>query len=271
MDSYKSITVVQQASLRWIVLARPKALNAFDPVLWTELEHALRDAGADPATRCVAVKGGGANFSAGYDLPSALDELEGATPAMIRTHIERGNRACWAAWRLGKPVIAAIEGYCLGGAFEFAMACDFVLTDETGRFGEPEGRVAASAPFLVTPWVMGMRHAKEILLAGDIIAAERAERMGIVNEVCAAGGLDNCVSRWSRKLAGFDAAVWAANKRAVNRSYEVMGFNEAVAMGEDAFVELCFAPSPFRDELARRVKTDGFSAAMRWVQAQYEQ
>jgi enoyl-CoA hydratase len=270
LESYQSIAVSQQGSLCWIVLNRTKRLNAFDPVQWRELEHALLAAGADPATRSVAVRGSGSNFSAGYDLPSALEELEGASPDLIRTHMARGNRACWAAWSLSKPVIAAVEGYCLGGAFEFAMACDFVLTDESGRFGEPEGRVAASAPFLVTPWVMGMRHAKEILLAGDVIGAARAERIGLVNEVCEAGGIEAAVGRWARKLAGFDAGVWAANKRALNRSYEIMGFSEAIAMGEDAFVELSYVPSPFRDELAHRVKHDGFSAAMKWVQSHYE-
>ena len=99
MDSYTSIAVSQRGSLRSVLLNRPSALNAFDPALWIELEHALRQAGEDEAVRCVVVRGSGTNFSAGYDLPSALEELEHATPAMIRTHIERGNRACWAAWR----------------------------------------------------------------------------------------------------------------------------------------------------------------------------
>jgi enoyl-CoA hydratase len=270
MESYTSVAVEQEGGLRWIILNRSKRLNAFDPLLWNELEQALLAAAGHEPTRSIAVRGSGGNFSSGYDLPSALDELEGASPEVIRAHIARGNRACRAAWNSAKPVIAAVEGYCLGGGFEFAMACDFVLTDDTGRFGEPEGRVAASAPFLVTPWVMGMRHAKEILLGGDIVDAARADRMGLVNEVCATGGIEDSVRRWSHKLAGFDAAIWSANKRSINRSYEIMGFNETIAMGEDVFVELSFIPSQFRDELAERVKRDGFSAAMKWVQASYE-
>jgi len=270
MEQYATIQVDQNEELRWIILNRPRTLNAFDPSLWSELESALREAGSDSSVRCIAVRGAGGNFSAGYDLPAALDELEGAAPAAIREHIARGNRACWTAWHSPKPIIAAVEGYCLGGAFEFAMACDFVLTDATGRFGEPEGRVAASAPFLVTPWVMAMRHAKEILLAGNPVNAVRAEQMGLVNEVCANGEIQACVRRWSRSLRGFDPAIWAANKRALNRTYEIMGLGESIAMGEDAFTELSFVPSVFRDELARRVKRDGFSDAMKWVQSHYE-
>jgi enoyl-CoA hydratase len=270
MVDYKTVNVIQEGTLRWIVLNRPRHMNAFDPALWTELEKALADAAVDEGTRCVAVRGEGGHFSAGYDLPSAIEELHGASPTTMRDHIARGNRACWAAWNMEKPVIASVEGYCLGGAFEFAMSCDFVVTDATGRFGEPEGRVAASAPFLVTPWVMSMRHAREILLGGDIINAEHAERMGLVNTVCPAGQVQDCVRSWNRKLSGFDPVVWAANKRMLNRSYAIRGFSEAIAMGEDAFIELSYLPSAFRDELAERVKHDGFSRTMKWVQARHE-
>lgn len=171
---------------------------------------------------------------------------------------------------MGKPVIAAVEGYCLGGAFEFAMCCDFVLAEENARFGEPEGRVAASAPFLITPWVMGIRHAKEILLLGETVDATRAEGMGIINEICTGGEIDACVRRCTRKLLGFDPGIWAANKRALNRSYEIRGFRESVIMGEDAFVEMSYIPSGFRDELAARVKSEGFARAMKWVQSRHE-
>ena len=150
------------------------------------------------------------------------------------------------------------------------MACDFVLADAGATFGEPEARVAASAPFLVTPWVMGIRHAKQVLLTGELMTAERAERIGIVNELCNAGQLQARVQAWARKLQGFPAGIWAQNKAAINRSYEIMGFSSAIAMGEDAFVELCFLPDPFKIELEQRVKRDGFAAAIRWVQSRFE-
>lgn len=264
------LTIRDAGGLRWIVFSRPKVVNAFDAAQWTELTAALRQAEGDERVRCIALRGEGRNFSAGYDLPAAMDELADAAPDDVRAHIGRGNQACWTVWNLKKPVIAAVEGYCLGGAFELAMACDFVVAEETAWFGEPEGRVAASAPFLITPWVMGMRHAKELLLTGDIVTAQRAERMGLLNEVCEDGAIEACVGRWSRKLGGFPGELWYPNKAAVNRTYEIMGFHSAIAMGEEAFVNLNFVPSGFKDEFAERAKRDGFSAALRWVQAQFE-
>jgi len=270
MTDYTCLDVLQDGDIRWLTLNRPHKVNAFDAALWDELSHALDDAERAPDARVVVVRGAGGHFSAGYDLPAALSELENASPDAIREHIARGNRACWAAWNMDKPVIAAIEGYCLGGGFEFAMCCDFVVAEESARFGEPEGRVAASAPFLITPWVMSMRHAKEILLLGETVDAARAERMGIINEICTAGEIEACVRRWARRLLGFDPDIWAANKRALNRSYEIRGFRESVMMGEDAFVQMSYIPSRFRDELAARVKGEGFARAMKWVQGRHE-
>jgi enoyl-CoA hydratase len=268
--TYATLEIKDEEGLRWILFDRARKMNAFDEQQWTELGQALDEAATDDEVRCIALGSTSAHFSSGYDLPAALTELEGAGPAEIRRHIGRGNRACWKVWHSAKPVIAAVEGYCLGGAFELAMACDFVLADASATFGEPEARIAASAPFLVTPWVMGMRHAKEVLLTGELMTAERAERIGIVNELCRPGELRVRVREWARKLQGFPAGIWAQNKAAVNRSYEIMGFSSAIATGEDTFVELCFLPDPFRTELEQRVKRDGFAAAIRWAQSRFE-
>ena len=268
--SFTTLTIEDENGLRWIRLDRAKKMNAFDEQQWEELNQALDAAASDEDIRCIALGSTSAHFSSGYDLPAALVELEGGGPNEIRRHIGRGNQACWKVWHSKKPVIASVEGYCLGGAFELAMACDFVLADRGSTFGEPEARIAASAPFLISPWVMGMRHAKEVLLTGELMTAERAERIGIVNELCESGQLRARVLDWSRKLQGFPAGIWAANKAAVNRSYEIMGFSSAIAMGEDAFVELCFLPDPFKVELEQRVKRDGFASAIRWAQSRFE-
>jgi enoyl-CoA hydratase len=254
----------------WISFNRPKVMNAFDRTQWLELNEALADAEEDETIRCVVLRGAGGNFSSGYDLPAALDELDGVPADGVRAHIRPGNQACWRVWHFKKPVIAAIEGYCLGGAFELAMACDFVLAEENARLGEPECRVAASPPFLISPWVMGMRHAKEVLLTGDVLSAARAERIGLINEVCEQGQIELRVKQWARKLSGFSSEIWYANKLAINRSYEIMGFNAAIGSGEDAFVALSFIPGAFKTELFERVQREGFSAAIKWAQSRYE-
>ncbi len=268
--TWAALEIRREESICWIRLHRPLVMNAFDRTQWAELNEALAESERDDRVRCVAIRGSGGNFSSGYDLPAALDELGGASADGVRDHIRPGNDACWRVWNFKKPVIAAVEGHCLGGAFELAMACDFVLAGEGAMLGEPECRVAASPPFMISPWVMGMRHAKEILLTGEPVSAAKAERMGLVNEICATGQIENRVRHWAKKLNGISPEIWHANKLAVNRSYEIMGFNAAIAMGEDAFVALCLAPDAFKTELFERVQRDGFSAAIRWVQSRFE-
>ena len=269
-QEYETLTVTREGKCGWVRFNRPKVMNAFDRRQWLELNRALVQLEADDGVCAIVLCGSGGNFSSGYDLPAALDELDGAGEGGVREHIRPGNEACWRVWRCSKPTMAAIEGYCLGGAFELAMACDFAVATEGAMLGEPEGRVAASAPFLITPWIMGLRHAKEVLLTGKLLSAARAERIGLLNEVCPPGELENCVRQWVQTLSGFSRGVWYANKLTVNRSYEIMGLSAAVAMGEDAFVALSFLPDKFKTELFDRVKRDGFTSAIRWAQSHYE-
>jgi enoyl-CoA hydratase/carnithine racemase len=188
----------------------------------------------------------------------------------IRDHIAPGNAVCWKIWNCRKPVIAAVEGFCLGGAFEMAMACDFVVAERSSSFGEPEARIGTAAPFLITPWVTGLHHAKELLLTGRTIPAERAEHMGLVNELCEPGHIEDCVLRWAAQLTAFSAGVWHQNKMSINRSYELMGFNAAIALGEDAFVGTVLSTDDFKKELAERIAKDGFSSALGWVRKRFE-
>ena len=179
----------------WITLNRPAVFNAFNLGRWREVTAALRDAEADPSIRVAVLQGSEENFSSGYDLTAAMSELGGSAPDDWRDYITLGNETCWTAWRLRKPAIALVRGYCLGGAFELAMACDFVLAGRDAKFGEPEVRFSDAPPFLISPWVMGMRQAKDLLLTGDIIDAEKALRFGLLTELVENEDLEDAGSR----------------------------------------------------------------------------
>lgn len=267
---YQTLLIRQEGRLRWIILNQPSVLNAFNHQQWSELSQALTDAEADAQVGCIAIRGAGSNFSVGYNFPAAIKELEDGTVDRIRKHIGSGNDACWKVWKLKKPVIAAVEGYCLGGAFELALACDFLLTDTTGMFGEPECRIGSTSPFLITPWVAGMKHAKEILLLGKTFDSDRAERTGLVNEVCEAGKIEETVRVWARQLTAFAGAFWAENKRGLNRIYESMGLVETVEMGEEVFVLTAILTDEVKTELRTRIARDGFSVALKWVRSRFE-
>ncbi len=125
-------------------------------------------------------------------------------------------------WNLKKPVISAIQGYCLGGEFELAMACDFAYADTSAELGEPEILLSDAPPFLIGPWVMG-----------------------------------------------FAPETWHQNKSAVNRSYEIMGFQSCVEMGKEAFVTANVTPNSVKAEFLERFNRDGFSKAIKWLQTRY--
>ncbi len=270
MKQYETLNVSLTDGLLWIALNRPKVLNAFNLAQWRELKAALDDAATDGDVRAIAIRGEGGNFSAGYDLTAALGgDLAEPLPNAFRDYADVGNATCWTVWNLKKPVIAAIQGYCLGGAFELAMACDFAYADTTAKVGEPEILLSDAPPFLISPWIMGMRQAKHILLSGEIVPAETAMGYGIFNQLCEPGELDAAVARMARRLMGFAPETWHQNKTAVNRSYEIMGFQSCVEMGKEAFVTANVTPNAVKTEFLERFNRDGFSAAIKWVQTLY--
>ncbi|MCP4327066.1 MAG: enoyl-CoA hydratase/isomerase family protein [Alphaproteobacteria bacterium] len=270
MGQYETLNVIHSDGLAWISFNRPNVLNAFNLLQWRELKTALRDAEGDSEARVVILGGEGGNFSAGYDLTAALGgDLAEPMPNAFREYVEVGNAACWAVWELKKPVISAIRGHCLGGAFELAMACDFAYADTSAQLGEPEVLLSDAPPFLISPWVLGMRQAKHILLSGELISAETAMQYGILNRVCAPEELEPTVTRMAKRLMGFAPETWHQNKSAVNRSYEIMGFRSCVAMGTEAFVITNVTPNALKSEFLERFDREGFSAAIKWVQSRY--
>ncbi len=269
VQTFDEIEIERDGPLAWITLNRPKTYNAFNLAQWREVTAALHDAESDPAIRVVVLQGAEGNFSAGYDLTAAMAELGGDAPDDWRDYVAVGNETCWTVWRLRKPVIAAVQGYCLGGAFELAMACDFVLASQDAKFGEPEIRFSDAPPFLISPWVMGMRHAKDLLLTGEIIDAEKALRFGLLTDLVAEGDLESAVRSLASKLCGFAVENWHLNKAAVNRSYEIMGFEAAIDMGTEAFVATNTTPNALKTEFVERLERDGFADAVKWVQSRY--
>ena len=270
MAQYETLKVSRADGLMWISFNRPDVVNAFNLLQWRELGAALDDAAGDEAVRVVALSGEGGNFSAGYDLTAALGgDLAEPLPNAFRDYVDVGNAACWAVWNLKKPVISAIQGYCLGGAFELAMASDFAYADTSAQLGEPEILLSDAPPFLISPWVLGMRQAKHILLSGELVSAETAMRYGILNQVSAPDEVEANVTRMAKRLMGFAPETWHQNKSAVNRSYEIMGFQSCVEMGKEAFVTANVTPNAVKTEFLERFNRDGFSAAIKWIQSRY--
>ena len=133
-------------------------------------------------------------------------------------------------WDCPKPTIAAVHGYCIGGAFELSLACDVTVAAEGTRFGSPEVKFGSGAVALLLPWVAGPKVAKELLLTGDDgLSATRALALGIVNHVVPDGQELDKAKTIARSVALAASDAVRLTKLAINRSYEAMGMKAALA------------------------------------------
>lgn len=184
---------LEQDELRaTVTLDKPETLNALTVEMIDGLCDALAEAEADDDVRAVVVTGGGDKaFCTGYDLGDDDRPGEGADGGAAADdyldRMEALTRHLRAVWRCNKPVIAAVDGYCLAGGSDLAMVSDIVIASEDAEFGYPGQRLAGHPPALTYPFFMGFHQAKELLLTGKMIDASRAAEMGIYNRVVPSG------------------------------------------------------------------------------------
>ena len=183
-----------------ITLNRPEALNAFNTEVIEEILTALEDAEKDEKIRILILTGSGKAFSAGADIKT----MKGMTPLKARELSLMGTKLCKALEEFKKPVIAAINGYALGGGLEVAMACDLRIASEKARMGQTEINIG-----LIPGWggtqrltrLIGKTRAKELVFTGKMINAETAEQWGLINMVVPAEGFMEHVRRFAAELA----------------------------------------------------------------------
>lgn len=251
-----------------ITLNRPEKLNAITPEIYSFIGDLVTAASDDPNCRAVVLRGNGRAFSSGFDLK--LEMGVKSHREKLRTMHGIANKARWAVWNCRKPVIAAIHGYCLGGAFELVLPCDFTIATESCRLGEPEILFGVGPAFMMVPWMVNHKIAKDILLTGRQFSAAEALRMGIVTEVVPDDALDARVSALSETIKRLpEAATWL-NKVGINRAYEAMGMVPHINGWVETTAYLSFIEDPARDTFQDRVMKEGPSAGIRWRENYYE-
>jgi enoyl-CoA hydratase len=242
---YEHLLVAIDGAVATVTVNRPKVLNALNAATLTELGEAFRALQADASVRVVILTGAGEKaFVAGAD----INELATLTPDAGKAHAGLGQGVFNVIEQLGKPVIAAVNGFALGGGCELAMACTVRLAADTATFGQPEVKLGLTPGFAGTqrlPRLVGKGRALELVLGGGMIDAAEAFRIGLANRVVpAASLLDE-----ARALA----QAWAANAPVAMRySMEAVAHGLETSCAEGCFVEaslfgLAFATEDMRE------------------------
>ena len=187
--TFENLLVERDGAVATITINRPTVLNALNAQTLDELRRAVLAVKHDPAVRSVIITGAGEKaFAAGAD----ISELAQQTPAGGRERALRGQHVFDLVENLGKPAIAAINGYALGGGCELAMACTLRLAADTAMLGQPEvnlGLIPGYAGTQRLARLVGAGRALELLLTGDHVPAQEAHRIGLVNRVVPAANL----------------------------------------------------------------------------------
>ena len=182
---FETLLYDEQDGIGYLTLNRPDKLNALSPTLMAEFREALEGIEANPDVRVVILTGAGRAFSAGFDIETEAGGPNGEPLSVDgrRSRLKYNIETFLMVWNLSKPVIAAVNGYALGGASELLQVCDVKIASDRAIIGEPEIRLGYGAPFLITPYSVNLALAKEMMLTGDTVDAHEAARIGLVNRV----------------------------------------------------------------------------------------
>ena len=214
---YELIKVEVDAPIATITLDRPKVLNALSPAVIAEIGQALRELETDDAVRAVVITGGPKVFAAGADIGDMAE----------RTAAEQLMRDQTGAWApiagFKKPLVAAVNGYCLGGGCELALMCDVIIAGDSARFGQPEinlGIIPGAGGTQRWPRTAGKYAAMEVMLTGAMVSARRAYELGLVNKVVPAEMAVTVAQRMARQLAEKPPLAVRLGKEAVLKAFE---------------------------------------------------
>jgi len=231
---FKFILYEKSEGVATITINRPEALNAFNADVIHEILHALEDVKADENVRVVILTGAGEKaFSAGADIKA----MKGMNALKARELSQMGEKLCSALENLEKPVIAAINGYALGGGLEVAMACDIRIASENAKMGQTEINIG-----LIPGWggtqrltrLIGITKAKELIFTGKMIDAKTAEQLGLVNMVIPQDKFREAVRQFALELAQKAPVAIRVAKALINKGAEI-SLDAAIALEREGF------------------------------------
>jgi len=237
--AYRTIIVERRGYVALITLNRPEQLNTFDTKLAMELNQGLLEMDKDRQVRAIIIKGAGRAFCAGIDL-NEFNKMASRSTLEIRDWIKLMDAHNITIANLGKPVIAAVHGAAVANGCGLAAACDLTVASEDAHFGTTAINVGlyCFGPSAPVSRCLGKKRSLELLLTGDIIDAEEAHRIGLVNKVVPFEKLEESAMNVAQKLASKSPVALQMGKTSFYKMLD-MGYNEAATYLADEFTTLC--------------------------------
>lgn len=245
---YKNILLAVENQVATITFNRPKVLNAVNREMMLELNNAVNKCKEDESMKAVILTGAGDKaFVAGAD----ITESKGKSPREIMKFMELSHNTLRLMETMEKPVIAAVNGFALGGGVEISMACDVRFASDKARFGQPEILLG-----LIPGWggtqrlarLIGIGRAKELIMSGEQITAQRAYEIGLVNRIFPAEQLMEETKKFTQRLAGMPSFAIKMAKYAINYGYD-LALDNARNL-EIQCVSQCFSTQDLKEGLA---------------------
>ncbi len=235
---YSKLLVEKENGIAIVKINNPQSLNALNSTILGELDTLFTELENDSSISVIILTGEGKAFVAGADITemSSMDAAEG------KAFGEKGAKVFRKIELLSKPVIAAVNGYALGGGCELAMCCDIRIASAKAKFGQPEVGLGITPGFSGTqrlPRLVGMGKAKELIFTAEAINADEACRIGLVNSVAEPEELMNTAVAMAEKIAGKAPAAVKYSKESINRGMQC-SMDEAINIEANLF-GLCFA------------------------------
>jgi len=209
--AYESIIFEKEDNIAIITFNRPDARNAVNNQVRAEFTAAIAEVEADNDIKVMILTGSGKAFASGVD----IKEFNKTTPYHAHNLFRLGERV----EKLPKPVIAAVNGFCLGGGNEIALGCDIIIASERAKFGQPElniGVIPGGGATQRLPRMIGVCRAKELIFTSDIITAEEALKLGMINRVVPEDQLMPTAKEIAKKIATKSPAALKLAKQAIN-------------------------------------------------------
>jgi enoyl-CoA hydratase/carnithine racemase len=229
--SYQFVQLLRSGPVSTLVMNRPEVLNAIHTPMHHEMQHALDDFAADDSQRvCIITGAGERSFCVGTDLKHASRMLSEGRRDELK-YPTGGYAGLTERFDLVKPLIAAVNGFALGGGFEIALSCDVIVAGESATFALPEplvGAVALAGGVHRLGRQIGLKNAMGMVLTGRRVSAAEGRSMGFVNEVVPAGAVDHAARAWADSMLRGSPTAIAASKQAMLKGLEEPSLADAI-------------------------------------------